>query len=608
MPIVDSALELAQVGFRVFLVHGIRDGHCTCGKPGCSSPGKHPIARGWQRTASSDEAAVRALWKGQPDANIGLVTGAGLSIIDLDGADGLETLRKWEAEHGPLPLTCEVQTGGGGRHLFYQSEERIPNSVRKLGGGVDVRGEGGYVVAPGSAHISGGSYTWRPGHSPKDVPIAPLPDFIKKLMKTATKDEKPPIPSFNGQIAKGERNNALFRYGWALRHNGWKMRMINRELQKQNTEKCNPPMSKAEVLAIIDSVDRYKRGDGGEDFADIGGTITAAELQEKDLPPVRWIVDRLLPQGLAILASAPKFGKSWMALELSISVALGVPFLDFNTSKNGVLYLALEDSENRLKSRLDALMRNHGGFSSTNLCLRTKAPTIGTGLMDLLELHLGDHPDCQLIIIDTLQKIRDGALTNKEGAYQTDYREIGALKTFADKHSIALLLIHHLRKMGDDFDVMARISGTTGVTGAADTLMVLSRKRRMDQETTLSLTGRDVEAEEYSIAFDKEAKCWRMRGSCGDVEAQQAADRYAKNPIVKTIKALLTKTETWEGTMTELAGELAAREGEGYDVSTLGKQLMALAPELGKRDSIIHQPPEKGGRTGRVHHIGRAEL
>lgn len=169
MPGLESALELARAGFPVFPVHGIKEGRCACGNPHCGSPGKHPIRKDWQKSATYDEAKVAEIFNGLPYANVGIATGDGLVVVDLDGAEGLATLASWETEHGPLPLTPQVRTGGGGLHLYFQCKETIHNSVRRLGEGVDIRGEGGFVVGPGSAHISGQSYDWVEGRSPDEL-------------------------------------------------------------------------------------------------------------------------------------------------------------------------------------------------------------------------------------------------------------------------------------------------------------------------------------------------------------------------------------------------------------------------------------------------------
>lgn len=336
--------------------------------------------------------------------------------------------------------------------------------------------------------------------------------------------------------------------------------------------------------------------------------VSAADLNRMLLPDLTWFVDSLLCPGLTILASPPKFGKSWFSLFLSLCISTGRPFLGFNTTQCGVLYLALEDSLGRLQSRMRALLSVLKTEAPDRLSLQIEAPTLNGGLLTMLEAHIAAHPDCRVVIIDTLEKIRDGARSNREGAYSADYRETGELKRFADGHGICVLLVHHLRKLGDETDVMARISGTTGLTGAADTLMVLSKRKRTDADTTLSLTGRDVEAAEYVLAFDKEAKCWRMLGSSADVAAQAAARVYEGDPLVLTIRGLLAGRDAWTGTIGQLAEASEKSQGAALNdipLSALGKRLRDLSPELAERDAIFHEALP-GGR--RLHRLYRAEL
>ena len=201
---------------------------------------------------------------------------------------------------------------------------------------------------------------------------------------------------------------------------------------------------------------------------------SAALLRAKKLEPVRYLVEGFLPQGLVLLASPPKYGKSWLALDLCCAVAGGTPFLGMPTRQAACLYMALEDGEQRLQRRLDTLL----GPAQTpqGLYYRTSASTLADGLLLELETFLQRHPDCGLVVVDTLQKVR-GADTGQSGTlYAADYAVMGQLKEFADQHRLCLLLVHHLRKMSDDADPFNRIAGSNGIFGAADAAIVLTRK------------------------------------------------------------------------------------------------------------------------------------
>ncbi len=184
---LEAAIAYARRGYPVFALHSIRDGHCTCGAADCGSPGKHPLGGLVPHGllgASTDEEAIRSWWAERPEANVGICAGegSGTVVIDVDvKAGGEETLRALEASHGPLPDTLTARTGSGGRHVFFQHPGwKVRNSVGQagLGRGLDVRGDGGYVVAPPSRHIRG-TYEWVNA----DAEIAPLPGWLVDLLR-----------------------------------------------------------------------------------------------------------------------------------------------------------------------------------------------------------------------------------------------------------------------------------------------------------------------------------------------------------------------------------------------------------------------------------------
>ena len=202
--------------------------------------------------------------------------------------------------------------------------------------------------------------------------------------------------------------------------------------------------------------------------------------------------------------------------------------------------------------------------------------TIDNGLFDELTKYLADHPTTGVIVIDTLQRVRGAP--HGRNAYADDYREMSALKVFDDTHGIALVLVHHLRKMGDDGDPFARISGTNGVLGAADTAIVMSREKRNNENTTMSITGRDVEADEIELEFDKDTGRWVNLGSVDDVAEQRAQAEYANSPIVRTIKKLIDGKNEWSGTAQQLidAGRYIARTQLASSPRELSSKLKSL--------------------------------
>lgn len=236
-------------------------------------------------------------------------------------------------------------------------------------------------------------------------------------------------------------------------------------------------------------------------------TITANALQSKEFPPLRYAVDEYLAEGVTLLAGKPKIGKSWMALEFAMAVATGGVALGSVKCRHGpVLYCALEDNHRRLKRRMSQL---YGDVElwPPGLHFATQVRRLGDGLVD----DLRDWIEVQrpkLIIIDTFVGVRPRS--RREG-YDADYAALSPLQEMAGQMGIAVLVIHHLRKMlGDDpFDM---ISGTTGLTGAVDTAFVLHRGK---QGVTLYGRGREIEEMEQAVEFV--AGSWKVLGNAAEV-------------------------------------------------------------------------------------------
>jgi len=214
-------------------------------------------------------------------------------------------------------------------------------------------------------------------------------------------------------------------------------------------------------------------------------TITAAELQTAQIPPPKQLVTGFLTSGLNIIAGAPKTGKSWLTLDVAIAVATGGKALGaWTTTKSDVLYLALEDTPYRLKSRLRALNKPH----PTNLHFATAAPRLMDGGLDAIDTWMTHHPQTGLIVIDTLAKIADAKQTSN--IYDEDAATGTAIHAIAHHHDIAITVIHHTRKQAHG-DFLQSVSGSSGLTGTADTVAVLNRTRN-DRQATLEITGRDI--------------------------------------------------------------------------------------------------------------------
>jgi hypothetical protein len=234
---------------------------------------------------------------------------------------------------------------------------------------------------------------------------------------------------------------------------------------------------------------------------------TAAGLLGQQFTEPRWAIPGLIPEGVTLLAGPPKAGKSWLALDLCVAVASGGLALGSIDVKAGpVLYLALEDTPRRLQARLRQVLA--GSEPPAGFVLGIECPPMPQGLALIEKWLLREH-EPRLVVIDVFERIR-GQAPAGTSAYTADYLAIRQVKALADAYGIAIILIHHLRKMGSA-DFLAEISGTQGLSGAADTIAVL-RRSRGEFDGTLHLTGRDVEEQEYALKFAADLGAWQLSG------------------------------------------------------------------------------------------------
>jgi hypothetical protein len=272
-------------------------------------------------------------------------------------------------------------------------------------------------------------------------------------------------------------------------------------------------------------------------------TVSAQQLILEPLKARLWLVAGMICQGLIIFAAPPKSGKSWLAIQLALAVACGEPFLDHATELAGVLYLALEDSFSRIQGRLFRLTDE----APNRLRFAVFAPTLNGGLIEQLESYIDEFPDTRLVIIDTLQTVRS---SSNDNVYAADYEDLGAIKRFADEHELAVLLVHHTRKMPDAGNVFNTVSGSNGIMGAADETMVLARTNLFDGSATLSIIGRDVELAEYKLSF---RDCqWHFVDQTSQEELEE---RDVPACVISVLDFMAGRAGAWEGTSTQLIAE-----------------------------------------------------
>lgn len=239
--------------------------------------------------------------------------------------------------------------------------------------------------------------------------------------------------------------------------------------------------------------------------------ITAQALRSTVFKPINWVVAGLIPDGLTILAGKPKLGKSWLMLDIAVAVAMGGFTLDQKCAQGDVLYAALEDNQRRLHSRMKRVCQF--GEWPPRLTFWTAMARLEEGGLDQLRSWIESAQRPRLVIIDVFTKVRRQK-AGGEGVYDADYMAATPLKELADQTGVGIVVIHHLRKMGADDDPLDAVSGSTGLTGAADTILVLDRR---SEGVTLYGRGRDIEEIESAVQFRGDTCRWSMLGDAREV-------------------------------------------------------------------------------------------
>jgi AAA domain len=262
--------------------------------------------------------------------------------------------------------------------------------------------------------------------------------------------------------------------------------------------------------------------------ADDGIGFSAAQLQHMRFPPIQYVVPGYVAEGLTLFAGKPKLGKSWLLLHAAIAVARGGYTLgDVACSAGDVFYAALEDNQRRLQSRMTKLL----GLQPwpARLIFATSMPRLKEGGIEMIRAWIEAASTPRLVIIDTLAKVRDPKGHDQTG-YEADYAAVGELKALADRYGVATVLVHHQRKMEAE-DPLDTVSGTTGLTGAVDTVLVLHRG---GQGVTLYGRGRDIEEIEKAVSFDRQLRPGSVRlagrGGCQRGPSLRRAGQHLIGP------------------------------------------------------------------------------
>lgn len=526
---------------------------------------KRPVLPGWQKLHFENGDVARLF--GEAPQNVSVLLGpasGGLTDLDLDCMEAVRC--------APLilPATASIFGRASKRasHYLYvtdlsTSQKKAfikfedPTDGKTL---VEIRvgGEkGAHTVFPGSVHESGEAVEWANNGEPE-----PVGD--RELLKAGSKLAAVSLLARHWGGRGGRNEHRMILHGFLLRNGisvddtatfvdavtigaGGQAEPDQRISEAQTTkdklasggnvpgfpslaEAFGEPIAKkvAEWLGFSFQISTVPNSQ-----IRTGGAISARDLQSMEFADIKYVVPGYITEGATILAGRPKIGKSWMALAIAIAVGSGGKiFGSVDCEQGDVLYLALEDNQRRLQRRMRKIMPFQPW--PERLELRTTARGLKEGGVEDIETWLDAHSEARLVIIDTLAKVR-GSQKENDSAYRADYAALEEIQRVAIDRGVAVLLIHHVRKMEAD-DPIDTVSGTTGLTGVVDTILVL--RRDTDGLVTLYGRGRDIEEIETVVEFEPGNCAWRLIGDAD--EFRQSDERKAILQVLKDAKGSMS--------------------------------------------------------------------
>jgi hypothetical protein len=551
---VAEAKRLAAWGCGIVEVHPPRG-------DGSDSDGKRPVGDDWPKRATRSPHTIETIVGRHGQYGVIPWPGERILVLDVDHADRLPVT---------LPPGYRVTRGADRGHAYY----RLPAGYNPATlpatapwGEIRVEGASRQIVGPYSRHASGDVYTPH-GDELTEVPAEVLevlfPSPARPVLTVVGGGYELPDFGYTGSRYQAIRDYAAHLFHF--RRSSDEAWVLVRDVLRPRFADA---LTEAEARSRFDRAwtdkmaGRLSQQAAAEPIAAVG--IDAADLLELDLPPLRWIVPELVPEGTTIIASPPKVGKSCLVYQIVTEVAVGGELFGRRVAPGSALYYALEDGQRRGQTRLRAALAGRT-MPRGRLEVRWSSRKLGAGLEDDLRAWLDDHADAAVIAIDTLGKVR--APTNgKRGAYELDVEDLGRLQELFRDRDVALIVVHHSRKLkGDDF--LASVSGTYGITGSADTIISVERPR-LEAFGSLLVTGRDIADAKIPARFD--GLVWQSaaeslpEASFERLEVFRAID--SSGPIFPAAIAVITGLErtSIQHMVTRLVeGGAVARTAKGY--------------------------------------------
>jgi KaiC/GvpD/RAD55 family RecA-like ATPase len=500
--------------------------------------GKKAVLQGWPSLGTTDTATITGWWAQYPAANVGIITGrqSNLFVLDVDpGKGGDNSLRELEAQYGPLPNTVEVLTGKDGRHFYFQYPGGVVgNSNSKLDPGLDIKTDGGYVVAPSSIHPeTGRTYEWEAAHHPDDVTLAQVPRWM--LDKLTARPEPTRSTHAHATIPEGQRNDALTREAGRLRHIGLNGPELEAALLTMNRERCAPPLPDDEVRSIAASIARYPTEDA---TATVSRALfrRVADVQAR---PIHWLWPGRIARGkVSIIAGNPGLGKSQVTVGMAATVSTGGLWpVDGKCCEVGnvIILSAEDDPSDTIRPRLEAAGADLSRVYILDAVL--DGPLVGSSEtprafnlktdMDQLESMLKEIRGAALVIIDPITAYLGTTDSHKNAEIRA---LLSPLAELAGRYGAAVVAVSHFNKNANT-EALMRVTGSLAFVAAARAAYVVAKDPEHEARRLFLPLKNNLGNDQTGLAFTVESA--QVESTIGRIETS----RVVWEPSAVTVTA-----------------------------------------------------------------------
>lgn len=536
-PMLDHALNYAQEHFKIF--------------PLKVNSKSEQILNFWENEATEDLHQVESWWSDHPDANIGVKTGEGFIVIVVNNSIDRNGKEVMEPYIEKFPKTRIVRTPNDDWHFYYYVDKDIPCQIN-IYEGIDIQGEGGYVVGAGS-QIDDKKY-----YISLDTPIAKANDAVYEFINEKSNHTKQ-LKDFE-KIYKGKRNDYLLKIACFLQQKGLTDKAIEVCIQKENEQRCVPILETDEVHKICESALSYNKGFiQTKRELEYGGRYTVTELLTMEISDEPDIVEDMISVGLTLLGAPQKAGKTFFGLQLAEAISTGKDFLGKKVMKGSSLYLAFEDHRHKIQRRLKKMNIKE----NEHFVIEILKADHNYNLERRIQEELLENPDLKVVIVDTFAKMR----RSKDRDYDSEYAEATEYHELAFRYNLAIIMITHVKKEIDPNNPFDAIYGSRGLPAGSDSILVMFKRNFLSKNRQLAIQGKDIPDDEFTL-FQNE--------NCTFEVVENDFDENIDENLSKVVNYIV-RNKVYEGSHETLCSKLSLQlRGKGLQILlTKNKEYLA---------------------------------